>query len=143
MKPILIVCADAPAAASASPSAAASAAGFAFLIFPPPKKSLPRAVIDRVLEGRTRLDQAPAERPLISVIEALARVGHGRRVQDALELQRLRVEQPARLIDQILRVLTRILVNRPGGARFGAEHRGERRPVELVARGFAARREIG
>src|SRR5882672_2436014 len=140
MKPILMVCADAPAATSARPSAAASATQFSFFIFPPPLKSLPGSVVDRVLAGRAPLHQAPAERPLIGVIEALARVGLGWRVQDALDLELLGVEQPARLIDQVTRVLARVAVDRFGGARLGAEHRRQRRPVELVARRFAPRR---
>src|SRR5882672_6034994 len=139
MKPILMVCAEATPAASASPRAATSAAGFAFLMLPPPKKSLPGPVVHRVLEGRARLHQSPAERPLVGVVEALARVGLGRGVQDARHLQLLGVEQPARLLDQVARVLARIAVYRLGGARLGAEHRGERRPVELVSGGLAPR----
>src|SRR6267143_2737515 len=140
MKPILMVWANAPAAASASPSAAANAADFAFLMFPPPKKSLPGAVVDRVLEGRARLHQAPAHGPLVGVVEALARVGLRRRVEDARNLEVFGLEQPSRLLDEVARMLAGVLVDRIGGARLGAEHRGERGPVELVPGRLAARR---
>src|SRR5690348_9366703 len=103
-----MVCAGAPAAASASPTAAANAADLAFLIVPPPIKSLPGAVVDRSLEGRPRLDQAPAQCPLIGVIEALAGIGLGRRVDYARELEIFRVQQAACFLDQVARVLARI-----------------------------------
>src|SRR6267378_4141374 len=138
MKPILMVCANAPAAASASPSAAANAADFAFLMFPPPEKSLPGAVVDRVLERRAGLHQAPAHGPLVGVVEALARVGFGRRVEDARNLEVFGVEQLSRLLDQVARMLAGVLVDRIGGARLGAEHRGEGWPVELVPGRLAA-----
>src|SRR6266446_1493866 len=108
MKPILMVWANAPAAASASPSAAANAADFALLMFPPPKKSLPGAVVDRVLEGRARLHQAPAHGPLVGVVEALARVGLGRRVEDARNLEVFGLEQPSRLLDECDSISTRM-----------------------------------
>src|SRR5712692_4137678 len=100
MKPILMVWANAPAVASASPSAAANAASFFFMSLLL-EKSLPGAVVDRVLESRSGFDQSPTQSPLIGVIEALARVGHGRRVQQARQLELLFVEQPARLFDQV------------------------------------------
>src|SRR5437899_341651 len=140
MKPILMVWANAPVATSASPSAAANAADFAFFIVPPPRKLLPGPIIYGVLEGRARLHQAPAQGPLVGVIEALARVGLGRRIEDARYLELFGVEQPSRLLDQVARVLAGVLVDRIGGARFRAEHRGERGPVELVPGRLAARR---
>src|SRR6266699_783705 len=138
MKPILIVWANAPAVASASPSAAANAASFSFFISLLLEKLLPGAVVDRVFESRSRFYQSPTQSPLISVIEALAGIGHGRRVEDARNLEIPGAEQPARLLDQVARVLAGILVDRIGRARLGAEHRGERRAVELVPRRFAA-----
>src|SRR5712691_2505485 len=140
MKPILIVWANALAVASASPSAAVNAASFSFFMSLLLEKLLPGAVVDRVFESRSGFDQSPTQSPLISVIEALAGIGHGRRVEDARNLELLGVEQPARLLDQVARVLARILVDRIGGPRLCLEHRGERRAVELVARRFAARR---
>src|SRR6266705_2798299 len=100
---------------------------------------LPGAVVDRVLEGRPRLHQAPAQGPLVGVVEALARVGLGRRVEDARDLEVFGVEQPSRFLDEVARMLAGILVDRFGGARLGPEHRGKRSPVELVPRRFAAR----
>src|SRR6266850_626326 len=143
MNPILTVWADAPAAASASPDAATSATQFLdFIVLPPlciVRDLLPGAIVDRVLEGRARLHQAPAQSPLIGVVEALARVGLGRRVEYARNLEFPGVEQPARLLDQVARMLARIPVDRIGRARLRAEHRGERRAVELVPRRLAAR----
>src|SRR6266545_7237618 len=140
MKPILIVWANALAVASASPSAAASAASFSFFMSLLLQKLLPGAVVDRVFKSRSGFDQSPTQSPLISVIEALAGVGLGRRVEDARNLELLGVEQPARLLDQVARVLARILVDRIGGPRLCLEHRGEGGSVELVPRRFAARR---
>src|SRR5437879_13592857 len=114
MKPILMVWANAPVATSASPSAAANAADFAFFIVPPPRKLLPGPVVHGVLEGRARLHQAPAQGPLVGVIEALARVGLGRCVQYARDLELLGVEQAARFLDQVARVLARVAVDRIG-----------------------------
>src|SRR5437879_5264172 len=95
---------------------------------PPPYCSylLPGAVVDRVLEGRARLHQAPAQGPLVGMVEAFAGVGLGRRVEDARNLEVFGLEQPSRLLDEVARVLARILVDRIGGARLGAEHRRER-----------------
>src|SRR5882762_4296869 len=140
MKPILIVWANALAVASASPSAATNAASFSFFMSLLLEKLLPGAIVDRVFESRSGFDQSPTQSPLIGVIEALAGIGHGRRVEDARNLELLGVEQPARLLDQVARVLARILVDRLGGPRLFLEHRGERRAVELVPRRFAARR---
>src|SRR5712692_3249957 len=135
MKPILMVWANAPAAASACPDAATRATRFLdFIVLSPLYCSnlLPGAVVDRVLEGRARLHQAPAQRPLVGMVETLAGVGLGRRVQDTRDLELLGVEQPSRLLDQVARVLAGILVDRIGRACPGAEHRSERRAVELV-----------
>src|SRR5882672_12637333 len=104
------------------------------------EKSLPGAVVDRVLESRARLHQAPTERPLIGVIEALARVGLGRSVEDARDPEVFGLEQPAGFLDQVARVLAWITVDRLGGARLGAEHRGQSRPVELAPCRLAAGR---
>src|SRR5438093_10149201 len=124
MKPILMVCADALAATSATPSAAAIAASLRFFMSLLLRKFLlPGAVVDRVLEGRARLHQAPAQGPLVGVIEALARVGLGRRVKDARDLEVLGVEQPSRLLDEVARMLAGVLVDGIGRARLGAEHR--------------------
>src|SRR6266571_6658345 len=133
MKPILMVWANAPAAASASPDAAASATQFLDFIALPPlycSNLLPGAVVDRVLEGRARLHQAPAQCPLVGMVETLARVGFGRRVQYARDLELLGVEQPSRFLDEVARMLARVRVDRIGGARLGAEHRSKRGPVE-------------
>src|SRR5204862_3730273 len=101
---------------------------------------LPGAVVDRVLEGRARLHQAPAQGPLVGMVEAFAGVGLGRRVEDARNLEVFGLEQPSRLLDEVARVLARVAVDRIGGARLGAEHGGERGPVELIPGGFAPRR---
>src|SRR6266853_4546343 len=141
MKPILMVWADALAATSATPSAAAIAASFRFFMSLLLKEFLlPGPVVHGVLEGRTRLHQAPAQGPLVGVIEALARVGLGRCVEDARDLELPGVEQAARFLDQVARVLARVAVDRIGRARLGAEHRSKRGSVELVPCGFAARR---
>src|SRR5689334_18414524 len=100
----------------------------------------PGPVVDGVLEGCPRLHQAPAQRPLVGVVEALTRVGLRRCVQNARDLELLGVEQSARLLDQVTGVLARVPVDRLGRARLGAEHRGKRRPVELVPGRFAAGR---
>src|SRR5258707_14016798 len=102
-----VFCGHVAAAASASPSAGAPAASFDFLMSPPPKKLLPGPVVDRVLEGRAGFDQSPAERPLVGVVEALARIGLGRRVQDARDPEILGVEQPTRFLDEVARGLAR------------------------------------
>src|SRR6266704_6959130 len=101
---------------------------------------LPGPVVYRALESGARLDQAPTQGPLVGVIEALAGIGLGRRVQKAGHLELLFVEQPTRFIDQVAGVAPWVLVDRLGRAGFGSEHRGERRSVELLARRFAARR---
>src|SRR6266508_895261 len=101
---------------------------------------LPGAVVDRALECGPRRNQTPAEGPLVGVIEALARIRLGRRVQKAGHLELLFIEQPARLLDQVTGVAPRVLVDRVGRAGFGPEHRGERRAVELVPCRLAARR---
>src|SRR6266446_2353515 len=100
----------------------------------------PGAIVDRVLVGGAGRNELPAERPLIGVLEALARVGLGRRVQDAREVEVLQLEQPARLLDEVVRVALGGLLDRPCRLGFRLEHLLQRRAVELVARGFAARR---
>src|SRR5712691_4349232 len=94
MKPILIVWANALAVASASPSAAANAASFSFFMSLLLEKLLPGAVVDRVFESRSGFDQSPTQSPLIGVIEALAGIGHGRRVEDARNLELLLSSSP-------------------------------------------------
>src|SRR2546422_2454663 len=101
---------------------------------------LPGPVVYRALESGARLDQTPTQGPLVGVIEALAGIGLGRRVQKAGHFEILFIEQPARLLDQVTGVAPGVLVDRLGRARLGPEHRGERRAVELLARRFAARR---
>src|SRR5713101_4410959 len=143
MKPILMVWADAPAAASASPDAATSATQFLdFIVLPPlciVRNLLPGAIVDRVLEGRPRLHQPPPQGPLVGVVEALAGIGLGRRVEDARNLEVFALEQPTRFLDEVARMLAGVLVDRIGRAGFGPEHGGERGAVELVPRRFAAR----
>src|SRR5882672_3007385 len=63
-------------------------------------RSLPSAVVDRVLVGGARGNELPAQGPLISVLEALAGVGLRRRVEDAGEIQVLQLEQSAGLLDE-------------------------------------------
>src|SRR6266511_4794599 len=101
---------------------------------------LPGAVVDRALECGPRRNQTPAQGPLISVIEALAGIRLGRRVQKAGHLELLFIEQPTGFLDQVTGMPPGILVDRLGRAGFRPEHRGERRAVELVPRRFAARR---
>src|SRR6266446_4832245 len=94
---------------------------------------LPGPVVYRALESGARLDQAPTQGPLVGVIEALAGIRLGRRVQKAGHFEILFIEQPARLLDQVTGVAPGVLVDRLGRARLGPEHRGERRAVELLA----------
>src|SRR5437764_12557090 len=101
MKPILMVWANAHAAASARHVAVAGATHFLDFIVPLLfycSYLLPGAVVDRVLEGRARLHQAPAQGPLVGMVEAFAGVGLGRRVEDARNLQVFGLEQPSRLL---------------------------------------------
>src|ERR1700693_1265788 len=79
---------------------------------------LPRPVVDRVLLGRAGRHQAPAERPLVIVVEALARIGSGRRIEDAPEPEVGEIDRAARLLDEIMRVSRRALVDRRGGMRL-------------------------
>src|SRR5262245_1935344 len=46
---------------------------------------LPRPIVHRVLIGGAGCDEVPAQRPAIGVVEALARVGLRRRIEDARE----------------------------------------------------------
>src|SRR6266571_8699277 len=75
---------------------------------------LPGAVVDRALECGPRRNQTPAERPLVGVIEALARVGLGRRVQDAGDLEVLGVEEPPGFLDEVTGMPPGIFVDRLG-----------------------------
>src|SRR5437773_6941282 len=101
---------------------------------------LPGAVVDRVFVGRAGGHEAPVARPLVGMLEALAGVGLGRGVQDARELEILQFQHAAGFLDEIVRVLRRVLVDRARRFGFGQEHLVQRGTVELVARGFAARR---
>src|SRR5258708_5759108 len=83
---------------------------------------LPGAVVHRVLVGGARRHQAPAERPVVIVVEAFARVGHRRRVEDARQLEVLQANQAAGLRHDVVRKLLRVVLDRLGGARLGAEH---------------------
>src|SRR6267154_164230 len=145
MKPILMVWANAGAVPSASTDAAIDASNILLFIFfslllEKTVRLLPGAIVDCAFEGRPGLDQPPSQRPLVGVIEALAGIGLGRRVQKAGHLELPFVEQPARFIDRVAGVAPWVLVYRLGCAGFGSEHRGERRAVELVPGRFAARR---
>src|SRR5438309_7411439 len=145
MNPILMVCANALTAPRASTSAAANANNF-FIISLPRRTTrlgqrlLPGPVVHGALESGARLDQSPSQGPLVGVIEALAGVGLGRRIQKAGQLELLFVEQAARFLDQVTGVAPGVLVDRLGRAGFRPEHRGERRAVELVPRSLAPRR---
>src|SRR5258708_13770159 len=101
--------------------------------------SLPSAVVDGVLVGRAGGHAARDARPLIRVLEALLGIGLGRGVEDARELQILQLEHAARFLHQVVRVLRRVLVDGARGFALGEEHLVQRRTVELVAGGFAAR----
>src|SRR5882672_2522996 len=101
---------------------------------------LPGAVVYGVFVGRARGHEAPVARPLVGVLEALARVGLGRRIEDASELEVFELEHASGFLDEVVRVLRRILVDGARGLGFRQEHLVQRRAVELVARGFAARR---
>src|SRR5215471_18083448 len=101
---------------------------------------LPSPVVDRVFVGGARGNEAPAERPLVVVVESLTRVWRRRRVQQARQLEVLEVDQAARFLEQVVGVFFWIFVDRGGRARFGSEHLGERRSVQLVARCLAAGR---
>src|SRR3954463_16069157 len=68
----------------------------------PPMRLLPGAVVHRVLVSCAGRHQAPAERPLVIVVEAFARVGGGRRVEDAPQPQIGMVEDAAGLGHQIM-----------------------------------------
>src|SRR5882724_6914874 len=98
---------------------------------------LPGAVVDGVLVGGAGRHQAPAQRPVVVVVEALARVGHRRCVENTRELEILQADQAAGLGDDIMRELLRGFLNCLGGACLGAEHLGECRSVHLVAGRFA------
>src|SRR5256885_4130260 len=61
---------------------------------------------------------------------ALARVGLGRRVEDARDLEVLGLEQPSRLVDEVARMLAGVLVDRRS-----EEHTSElQSPCNLVCR---------
>src|SRR5436190_7229893 len=103
-------------------------------------ESLPGAVIDRVLVGGAGRHEAPVARPLVGVLEALAGVGFGGRVEDAREPQVLHLQQAARFLDEVVRILLRILLDRPRRLGLRFEHLAQRRAVELLARRFASGR---
>ena len=73
---------------------------------------LPGAVVDGVLVGRAGGNQAPVAGPFVGVLEALARVGLGRGVEDSRELEILQLDQAAGLFDEIVGVLRRVLLDR-------------------------------
>src|SRR5215472_14893325 len=101
---------------------------------------LPRSVIDRVLISCTGGNETPTDRPLVIVVEPLARVWGRRGVQQSRELEVLEVDQAARFFKQIVGVFFGVLVDRGGGARLGSEHFCKRRAIQLVAGRFAAGR---
>src|SRR5260221_12909226 len=82
----------------------------------------PGAIVDRVLVGGARRDELPVERPLIGVLEALAGVGLRRRVQDARELEIPELEQSAGLLDEVVRVTLRVLLDRSCRLGLRLEH---------------------
>src|SRR5437879_10086888 len=95
---------------------------------------LPGPVVYRALESGARLDQAPTQGPLVGVIEALAGIGLGRRVQEAGHFEILFIEQPARLLDQVTGVAPGVLVDRLGRAQIGRAHVELQSPMYLVCR---------
>jgi hypothetical protein len=99
---------------------------------------LPSSIIDCILVGCARRHEAPAERPLIIVVETIPRVGRRRRIQKARQFKILQIEEAAGFLDQMVCILFRILLNRSCGARFGAEHLRKRRTIKFVAGRFAA-----
>ncbi len=58
---------------------------------------LPRPVVDDGLIGGARHRHVPLDRPVVGVVEALARVGLRRGVQQAPGLELVRLQQPAGL----------------------------------------------
>src|SRR4051794_17178299 len=81
----------------------------------------PRPIIDGVLVRRAGRHQAPAERPVVVVFEALARIWGRRSVEDARQLEILYPDHAAGFLDDVMRELLRVLLDRFGGARLGAE----------------------
>src|SRR5258706_4229605 len=101
---------------------------------------LPSAIGHHVLIGRAGRNQAPAQGPLIIVVEAVARIGHRRRVQHPRQLEVSRRKCVAGFFENVMRIFRRILVDRLGGARLGSEHLCQRRTIKLVSCRLAARR---
>src|SRR6266436_5501122 len=101
---------------------------------------LPGPVVDRVLVGGAGRNETPAERPLIVVVEAVARVRRRRGVQQSRQLEVFEFNQAAGLLEQVVGVFFGVLVDRGGGARLGPEHLRKRRAVQLIARCLAAGR---
>src|SRR5262245_51562180 len=83
---------------------------------------LPRPIVNRVLVGGAGGHQVPTQRPLVGMVEALARIRLGRGIEEARQLQIPGPQQAARLLDQVMGVLARILVDRLGGCGLGAAH---------------------
>src|SRR6266705_1214127 len=100
---------------------------------------LPGAVVDGVLVGRAGHRHAPFDRPSVGVLPALARVGLRRGVQQAPGLELVGLEQPAGLADEVVDEGRRVFFDELDRPRLRAEHLLERRAVEIVAGGLAAR----
>src|ERR1700747_3505272 len=73
---------------------------------------LPSPVVHRVLVGGAGRNEAPTQRPLIVVVEAFARVGRGRRVEETRELEIAEIDQAAGFLEQIVGILLRVVLDR-------------------------------
>src|SRR5690348_12011639 len=119
---------------TASPATSKPIATICFIVL------LPSAIVDGVLIGGSRHGHVPFHGPVVGVLEALARIGLRRRVQQAPSLELARLEQPARLADEVMDERRRVLLDEIDRPRLRAEHLCERFAVEVVAGSFATRR---
>src|SRR2546422_3752870 len=104
------------------------------------RESLPGAVIDGVLVGGAGHRHVPLDRPVVGVVEPLARVGLRRGVQQAPGLELLGLQEAAGLADEIVDERRRVFLDELDRPRLRAEHLLERRAVEVVAGRLAAGR---
>ena len=104
------------------------------------RSSLPGAVVDGILVGRSAHRHVPLDRPVIGVLETLARIRRHRGIEQAPGLQFVRLQEAAGLCDQIVDVRCGVLFEDLDRPVLRPEDGRERRTVEFVTGRLAAGR---